>query len=126
MSDGSWSQTSPVQPSSKFVSTATAQGNSITPGPSAFQFRVNFTGLEDTTSNSDGTNGAHFFLDFFNTSGALVTRYEIKDIIQSGVQGTEITQIAVPLPAAVWGGLAMFVGMGAFLAKRRRDRNILA
>jgi len=131
-SHSSWAQTVPTGSSAANVSTTTATGNQVlgSGGLSSLTFTLNFTGLEDMTSNSDGTNGAHYFIDFINSSGTLVSRYEIKDVIDSsGVQGTEITQViggasqtsAVPLPSSAWAGLAMLGGMGVFFVTRRRS-----
>jgi LPXTG-motif cell wall-anchored protein len=130
-SHSSWAQSVPTGSGAANVTTTTAVGNQVlgSGGLASLTFTLNFTGLEDMTSNSDGTNGAHYFLDFFNASGTLVSQYEIKDIINtSGIQGTEITQTvgaptqtsAVPLPTSAWAGLAMLGGMGVFLVKRRR------
>ena len=125
-SHSSWGQTVPSGSGASNVSTTTAQGNQVlgSGGLSSLTFTLNFTGLENMNSNADGTNGAHYFLDFFNAGGTLVSRYEIKDIINSsGTQGTEITQVissAVPLPSSAWAGLAMLGGMGVFFVKRRR------
>jgi len=130
-SNSSWAQTIPSGSGASNVTTTTSTGNQVlgSGGLSSLTFTLNFTGLENMNSNSDGTNGAHYFLDFFNASNTLVSRYEIKDVIDSsGVQGTEITQviggsqqtIAVPLPASVWAGLTMLGGMGVFFVKRRR------
>ena len=93
-----FTQTSPVQPLNKFVSTTTATSATLRdPSANPLAFTLNFTGLETMASNADGTNGAHYFIDFFNNT-TLVSRYEIKDVINSsGIQVTEITQIPVPL-----------------------------
>jgi LPXTG-motif cell wall-anchored protein len=129
-SDSSWGQSVPSGSGASNVSTTTSTGNQVlgTGGLTSLTFTLNFTGLENMNSNSDGTNGAHYFLDFYNSSGSLVSQYEIKDIINgSGIQGTEITQTvsatqtsAVPLPSSMWAGLTMLAGMGFFFVKRRR------
>jgi LPXTG-motif cell wall-anchored protein len=131
-SNSSWGQTIPSGSGASNVSTTTSTGNQVlgSGGLTSLTFTLNFTGLENTTSNSDNTNGAHYFLDFFNSSNTLVSRYEIKDIIDSsGTQGTEITQVVgsaqqtgvVPLPSSAWAGLTMLGGMGVFFVKRRRS-----
>ncbi len=125
-SDSSWAQTVPSGSGASNVTTTTATGNQVlgSGGLSSLTFTLNFTGLENMNTNADGTNGAHYILDFFNSGGTLVSRYEVKDIFNtSGVQGTEITQVissAVPLPSSLWAAMSMLVGMGAFFVKRRR------
>ena len=123
-----WAQTIPVAGATGNVLTSTATGALVLGGGlSSLSFRLNFTGNENLVANADGTNGAHFFIDFFNAGNQLVSRYEIKNVINSAsIQVTEITQVPVPLPSAAWAGIAMLGGMGVFFAKRRRSRANLA
>jgi hypothetical protein len=122
-----WAQSSIGSPATA-ASTTTATGNKVLGSGNLpnLTFTLNFTGFEQAVTGGTDTYGAHYFLDFFNGT-SLVSRYEVKDIINaSGVQGTEITQVPVPVPASLWAGLATFVGMGAFAFGRRRNRANLA
>lgn len=107
--------------------TTTATGNTVlgTGNLPNLTFTLFLTGFEQTVTGGTNTYGAHYFLDFFNNT-TLVSRYEIKDIINAGgIQGTEITQIPVPLPPSVWAGITMLAGMAAFAVARRRNRSVL-
>lgn len=126
---GTWAQSSISSPATA-AQTTTATGNKTVLGGGTnlanLTFTLNLTGFEQIVTSGTDTYGAHYYLDFFNNT-TLVSRYEVKDVISvGGIQGTEITQIPVPVPASLWAGLAMFVGMGAFAFTRRRNRNILA
>jgi hypothetical protein len=135
-----WTQTNPASlGSAAGLTTAELSGATVNPGSGGSEtFTLFFTGNEHSVVNSTtDTHGAHFFVDFFNGS-SFVTRYEIKDIITGGTtdsagnyvgggtQGTEITQVFVPLPKSAWAGLAMLGGMGLFLINRRRNNKLIA
>jgi len=120
-----WVQT--AIPANGTNTSASAQGNPV-PGvinsgnSNRLSFSVFFAGTI--------SQGTHFQIVFFNGT-APITGYEVKYQVgnQAGVttaEGYEQTNFAVPLPSAAWMGLAMFGGLGAFMAKRRRDRQILA
>jgi LPXTG-motif cell wall-anchored protein len=128
---GAWAQTNPVPSAAAANLNSTEAGGGVTnPNTQPLTFTLFFTGIRGEDADASTTNGAHYYLDFYNGS-TFITRYEIKDILRSDAgggttQGTEITQLAVPLPTAAWAGLALLGGMGVFLVKRRRDRSILA
>jgi LPXTG-motif cell wall-anchored protein len=130
-SNGTWGQSTPAPSAAAANLSATeASGNSINPNVTPLTFTLFFTGDRHQNWPGASTYGAHYFLDFYN-GATFITRYEVKDILRDDgggnyTQGTEITQLVVPLPTAAWAGLALLGGMGAFLVKRRRDRSILA
>ncbi len=120
-SNSSWAQ---VSSNGGAASTQTkSSGNQINAfaggsGNTSLTFTLDFAG--------NNTDGSHFFLDFLNSAGQSIARYSVAQIYDNNQQVLELTQVGVPLPPAIWGGLAMFAGMGVFLVKRRRDRSLLA
>jgi hypothetical protein len=121
-----WAQTIPVSPVSGqlLVDQVRATGNTVT-GPTAGMLnQLNFTVFFD----GNISNGAHFLVEFWN-AGSFVGGYDVKYILRNGqtLPDSEYfpTLTPIPLPPAVWSGLAMMAGFGAFLAKRRRDRKAL-
>jgi hypothetical protein len=122
-----WAQTSPGAPplgATVLSSEIRAAGNTIPQGPMAtpgvLAFSLFFAG--------DISNGAHFQVEFWNGT-SFVVAYDVKYIIPNGQTAPESEFsprfTAIPLPPAVWSGLAMMAGFGAFLTKRRRDRKTL-
>ena len=75
--------------------------------------------------DNDITDGATFDIVFFNDTNG-VKAYHVSYYEDGGLDRFGIVEYAVPLPPAVWSGLAMMAGFGVFLAKRRRDRKVLS
>ena len=120
-----WAQTLPVGTPGA-VSAATATGSTIT-SPSTLIFTVNFG---DGSGGGQMSDGTHFLMDFY-LGNTFRTGYEVKfklgSTSDSSLQGTEIVNYnAIPLPPAVWSGLAMMAGLGVFLAKRRSNSKVLS
>ena len=123
-----WAQTFPAAPAPAVTSTSgevRAAGNLIPLGPGVvggvLGFSVFFAG--------DISNGTHFQIEFWNNN-VFVGAYDVRYLLRNGQTLADSafapTATPIPLPPAVWSGLAMMAGFGAFLTKRRRDRKTLA
>jgi len=118
-----WTQTSPLVPpvsGAAFATNIRADGNTVT-DPGILSFKLFFEG--------DISNGTHFQIEFWNNN-TFAAAYDVKYILRNGqtLADSEFapTFTPIPLPPAVWSGLAMMAGFGAFLTKRRRDRKTLS
>jgi LPXTG-motif cell wall-anchored protein len=123
-----WAQTVPVPPAlgtTTLTNEIRAAGNLIPMGPGVvggiLGFSIFFEG--------DISNGTHFQIEFWNNN-SFVGAYDVRYILRNGqtLADSAFSPVAtpIPLPPAVWSGLAMMAGFGVFLTKRRRDRKTLS
>jgi LPXTG-motif cell wall-anchored protein len=117
-SDGSWSQNGTG--TSTFVS---ATGNA----QNFLAFRLHLGPGNNVSGDDSGPRGGVAW-DLQAYSGS--TLIGVGSAVFQKISATQTTNYTdfhlVPTPTALWSGLAMMLGFGGFLVKRRRDRVVLS